>query len=128
MNCQTVDCLLAVPHWQNGHLAPSGNCPYRFTCKACQPYFSWGLYPSARITGKLNHGSLRNMRVVEAALGSDVEPHKQVVLGAEFLAGFIAIEIGFLASPPYFERLQLESRKPLSQERDLPRKFPALRY
>ena len=49
-------------------------------------------------------------------------------VGTEFLAVFIAIEIGFLALPRYLERLQLKSRKPPPREHDPPRKFPVLRY
>ena len=95
---QPVHCLLAVPNRQNGDLASCGNRPYRFAGKTHQPYLFPCLYPSARITGKLNHRSLPNMRVVEAALRSDVEPDKQVVLAGDWsriLGRLIAVEIGF---------------------------------
>jgi hypothetical protein len=59
---------------------------------------------------------------------SSLNPGKAEQLGAEFLAGSIAIEIGFLALPRYLQRLQLKSRKPPPREHDPLRKFPALRY
>ena len=84
MHSQTVDRFLAVPHRENRHFAPSRSYPYRFSGKTHQPCLIRAFYPPTRLTGKLNHWSLPNMRVVKRRFRSDVGPDKRVVLAGSW--------------------------------------------